>query len=160
MQFHSTSGDAGKLLLSTGTTGYTSTTAGSGLAHVYAGTFKGDADTWTASSALLSPPYPFSTSSSFTLAAGDYDFPPLSLPADYDPATHVAVDDMRGFLTGIYASPVGCLCTHKNCVVDGQTLGQIGTSINRPDRGYANNYNFFDPDNYISTSALLFSMDP
>ena len=47
-----------------------------------------------------------------------------------------------------------------NQVEEGQTLGQIATTIARPDRGYQGTYNYFDPDNYISTSAILLSMEP
>mmetsp|Transcript_24693 Transcript_24693/g.49106 ORF Transcript_24693/g.49106 Transcript_24693/m.49106 type:complete len:883 (-) Transcript_24693:20-2668(-) len=156
-------GTVGTLLISSGTTGYTSEMAESGLVHIYAGTFNGTLkDTWTSPSDLAAPTSPPASpvTSTFNLAASDFDLPPLAVPASYSPGTHIPADDLRAFLTGIYASPVGCICTHVNCVVPGSALGQIGTSIQRPDRGYSDNYNFFDPDNYISTSALLFSMDP
>ena len=68
-------------------------------------------------------------------------------------------DDYTAFMTGIYASPVGNLCTHSNEVESGFRVGQIATTIHRPTTGYSNNYNFFDPDNYLSTSALLYSGD-
>jgi hypothetical protein len=35
----------------------------------------------------------------------------------------------------------------------------MATTIARPDRGYEGTYNYFDPDNYIATSALLWSGD-
>jgi len=46
-------------------------------------------------------------------------------------------DDAHAMLMGVYASPVGNLCTHMNEVATGQSVGQIATTIARPDRGYA-----------------------
>lgn len=68
--------------------------------------------------------------------------------------------DVWALMTGVYASPVGCLCTHVNEVLPGQNVAQIATSIAHPQRGYWNNYNFFDPDNFLSSSAMLASGDP
>lgn len=39
-------------------------------------------------------------------------------------------------------------------------LGQIATTIARPDRGYGGTYNYFDPDNFISMTALIYSGEP
>ena len=39
-------------------------------------------------------------------------------------------------------------------------MAQIATTIARPSRGYGGNYNFFDPDNFISLSAMIYSGDP
>ncbi|GMH98096.1 hypothetical protein TrVE_jg12681 [Triparma verrucosa] len=100
-----------------------------------------------------------SSTSSFKLGATNRDLPSLSIPQDWSPSSLPLVD-LQSYLTGIYASPVGCLCTHVNQVEEGQTLGQIATTIARPDRGYSDTYNYFDPDNYISTSAILLSMEP
>ena len=72
----------------------------------------------------------------------------------------VSEEDLHALLTGIYASPAGCLCTHENAVAEGQQVAQMATTIARPDRGYAGTYNYFDPDNYINTAALLWSGDP
>lgn len=69
-------------------------------------------------------------------------------------------DDLHAALMGIYASPAGCLCTHMNEVADGVAVGQIATTIARPTRGYSGTYNYFDPDNYLSTAAMLWSNDP
>ena len=120
----------------------------SGFQVVYAGTFNNTHDKWVPLSALTAPApqsspaaKPPALLTSFQLAPLNRDFPALSIPSTYSPSTHLPLSDMHGFLTGIYASPVGCLCTHKNCVVDGKTVGQIGTTINRPGRGYEGNYN-------------------
>jgi hypothetical protein len=41
----------------------------------------------------------------------------------------------------------------------GFTVAQIATTIARPDRGYGGTYNYFDPDNFISLSAMIYSND-
>jgi hypothetical protein len=76
-------------------------------------------------------------------------------------AAAVAVDaesanDMRAVLTGVYASPVGCLCTYDNV----STPGQIAPSIHQPATAYGNTYNYFDPDNFFALTALMASGDP
>ena len=93
------------------------------------------------------------------IAVNNYDFPTGSLPStdEYDrPATY----DTHASLLGIYASAAGNLVTHANEVKPGYTVAQIATSIARPGRGYANNFNFFDPDNYFALTALAWSNDP
>lgn len=56
---------------------------------------------------------------------------------------------------GIYASPVGCLQTYY----DMQT-GIIAPTVSHPDVGYSPDSNFFDPDNFLSLSAMLYANDP
>lgn len=69
-------------------------------------------------------------------------------------------------MTGIYGSAPGCLCTFPNAPacpgMEGkhQKLGQIATTVARPDRGYGGTYNYFDPDNWFSMSALIYSGEP
>jgi hypothetical protein len=36
-------------------------------------------------------------------------------------------------------------------------VAQIATTIARPDRGYGGTYNYFDPDNFISLTAMIYS---
>ena len=93
------------------------------------------------------------------IAVNNRDFPAGGVESST--ASNLPDKDLSSMLTGIYASPVGALCTHKNEVVNGAgvSVGQIATTIARPDRGYSGTYNYFDPDNYISTSALLYSGD-
>lgn len=62
--------------------------------------------------------------------------------------------DIRTFLTGVYASPVGCLQSYYEL-----RDGTIAPTISHPDVGYSPNTNFFDPDNFISISAMLYSGD-
>lgn len=63
--------------------------------------------------------------------------------------------DVRTFLTGVYANPVGCLQSYYDL-----RDGTIAPTISHPDVGYSPNTNFFDPDNYISVSAMMYSGDP
>lgn len=81
------------------------------------------------------------------------DFPVAKLGT----GPNLPLKDLHSTMMAIYASPVGCLVTHINAVVYGERLGQIATTIARPDRGYEGTYNYFDPDNYLSVSAMLWS---
>jgi hypothetical protein len=98
---------------------------------------------------------------------------------------NLPLDDLEALMTGIYASPVGCLCTcarsmqharagaptlhgvssavvtarFDNEVVPTQRVAQIATTVARPGRGYGGTYNYFDPDNFISLSAMIYSGD-
>jgi hypothetical protein len=87
----------------------------------------------------------------------NFDFPVATLKAGQ---ANLLRDDLHAILTGVYASPVGCLCTHVNEVQDGVQVAQIATTPARPDRGYQDTYNYFDPDNYFSTTAMLWSNEP
>ncbi len=104
-------------------------------------------------------------STTLTMFAHDLDYPVGTLGGSEGSSTGVTKgsnlpdDDLHAFMTGIYASPVGCLCTHVSAVEERISVGQIATTIARPDRGYAGTYNYFDPDNYINTAALLWSGD-
>lgn len=98
------------------------------------------------------------------LAPNNADFPAQGPLGDVSAANTVGADDLRAMLTGIYGSPVGQLCTHDNAIVRGKRVGQMATTIGAPGYGYCGrggcSYNFFDPDSYLSTSALLYSGDP
>jgi len=61
---------------------------------------------------------------------------------------------------GRYASAPGNLMTYPNQVVPDQRVAQIATTIASPGRGYQGTYNYFDPDNFIALSALLYTGDP
>ena len=108
----------------------------------------------------------YTWSDSFSFTVNNHDFPIWSDADSILPVAGSSVSlaemqkDFVAFMTGIYASPVGNLCTHVNEVAQGETVGQIATTIATPQRGYSGNYNFFDPDNYLSISAMLFSGNP
>ncbi|KAJ1434219.1 hypothetical protein B484DRAFT_417533, partial [Ochromonadaceae sp. CCMP2298] len=74
---------------------------------------------------------------------GGYGVPGLPFP------------QLRALLTGIYASPAGCLQSYYH-----QQAGTIAPTIAHPDVGYTPDTNFFDPDNFLALSALLHSQDP
>jgi hypothetical protein len=93
------------------------------------------------------------------LAPNNADFPAQGPLGDVSATNTIAAHDLRAMLTGIYGSPVGQLCTHDNAIVPGKRVGQMATTIGAPGYGYSNSYSFFDPDNYLSTAALLYSGD-
>lgn len=60
----------------------------------------------------------------------------------------------QSYLTGIYASPVGCLQSyyaHQKAI--------IAPTISYPDVSYSPDYHFFDPDEFIALSAMLHAGD-
>eukprot|EP00760_Papus_ankaliazontas_P022893 PhM_4_TR19065/c1_g1_i1/m.17121 len=91
----------------------------------------------------------------YVLVANDRDFPLLDINDDGN--SQLPLDDLHAILTGIYASPAGNLFTMPNAVEPNTHVSQIATTIHRPDVGYSGTYNYFDPDNYLSTWALLIS---
>lgn len=95
----------------------------------------------------------------FELAPNDRDFPVQGPDGDLTTMPNVPAEDLQALLTGIYASTVGQLVTQIGGVEPGVRVAQMATTIARPDYGYANTFSFFDPDNYFSTAALLFSGD-
>ena len=95
-----------------------------------------------------------SYTSKWRLAPVDGDFP-VGTPVTRALAGNLPESQLRAFLTGIYASPVGCLESFNK-----DLPGQIAPSIHHPESAYKGLYNFFDPDNFISTSAMLYSGDP
>ena len=90
------------------------------------------------------------------VAPNNRDFPVLGLPGA---GKNLPEDDLAALLTGAYGTSPGCLCTYPSAVKRGETVGQIATTIANPGRGYSGTYNYFDPDNFISLSALIYSGD-
>lgn len=100
-----------------------------------------------------------------TIAAGTkWDYTMTWFPNNFDFPVYMLEDatkqpelpflDTQTFLTGIYASPAGCLQSYYN-----NQRGIIAPTISHPDVGYSPNTNFFDPDNFIALSALMYSGD-
>jgi hypothetical protein len=83
------------------------------------------------------------------------DFPTHTLGPFRMPAS-----DVRAILTGVYASPVGNINSQVNMVLPGEHVAQMATTPKTPRAGYEGTYNYFDPDNFISTAALLDVGDP
>jgi len=134
----------------------------SGVQMVLAGSLP-ELDTWSGgwkdmNSTALSQEKTWTTS--VDLAPNNFDFPAQGPFGDLTTDGNIPQATLQAFLTGIYASPVGQLCTHDNGVERGERVGLMATTIARPDYGYSGSYNFFDPDNYLSTAAMLFSGDP
>eukprot|EP00698_Gefionella_okellyi_P003010 TRINITY_DN12839_c0_g1_i1.p1 TRINITY_DN12839_c0_g1~~TRINITY_DN12839_c0_g1_i1.p1 ORF type:complete len:766 (-),score=178.45 TRINITY_DN12839_c0_g1_i1:39-2336(-) len=81
------------------------------------------------------------------------NFPVSTLPADAT-TPNLPTEDLRALMLGIYPGIVGCLNSY-----DPETPGQVAPSIHAPMTAYGNTYNYFDPDNYIGMSAMVFSGD-
>jgi hypothetical protein len=90
---------------------------------------------------------------SIRLGPNNYNFPIYLMP-DASVQANMPFKDIQSFLTGIYASPVGCIESYYN-----DRQGTVAPTIAHPDIGYSPNTNFFDPDNYLSMSSLLYSGD-
>ena len=90
------------------------------------------------------------------LVPNNYDFPVYMLNdvAQTNAVYSEDFDVLRSRLTGIYASPAGCLQSYY-----ANRIGTIAPTIAAPEVGYSPDTNFFDPDNFISLSALLYSGD-
>lgn len=134
----------------------------SGFQDVIAGSLP-EVDTWSAGwSNVTAQQLSVGTAWTFSYELGPnkFDFPVQGPFGDLPTSGNIADEQLQAMLTGIYGSPVGQLCTHDNGVVKGERVGQMATTIAKPYYGYRGNYNFFDPDNYLSTAALLFSGDP
>ncbi|GBG32963.1 Hypothetical Protein FCC1311_091892 [Hondaea fermentalgiana] len=92
------------------------------------------------------------------VAANNFDFPAgagLRKGLQHE----MPLRDLVIYMTALYGSPVGTLMTHANAIAPGQQVAHISPTIASPKRGYAGNYNFFDPDSYLGTAALLWSHD-
>lgn len=89
-----------------------------------------------------------------TFIPNNYDFPPYLLNNVTATPYTVPFQQLRAYLTGIYASPVGCLQSYYDL-----QFGTIAPTISHPDVGYSPDTNFFDPDNFISLSAMMYSGD-
>ena len=116
-----------------------------------------------------------SWSTSLLLAPNDRNFPAGGLaalpaaaqgeggraaPGAVPGSCGLADADAEGLLTGIYGSAVGCLNTYDGMVEPGARLAMASTTIDRPSYGYPGLYNFFDPDNFLTLSAVLGAADP
>jgi hypothetical protein len=89
-----------------------------------------------------------------TLFPNNYDFPVYTLNNIQETTKNIPFIDLRTSLTGIYGSAVGCLQSYYN-----KQTGIIAPTISHPDVGYSPDANFFDPDNFITLSAILYSGD-
>jgi hypothetical protein len=90
---------------------------------------------------------------SVSFVPNDYDFPAYLL-RDILARPIMPFTDIRTFMTGIYGSPAGCLQGYYE-----NHEGTIAPTISHPDVGYSPDTNFFDPDNFIALSALMYSGD-
>jgi hypothetical protein len=88
------------------------------------------------------------------LIPNNYNFPAYLLSNIDDSLNNMPFEYLQPYLTGIYGSPVGCIQSYYE-----NQKGIIAPTISHPDIGYDPDTNFFDPDNFISLSAMLYSGD-
>jgi hypothetical protein len=141
----------------------TSKTGGfsSGIQHVIRGNYPRKSlrleEAWSKSCWANASAVSLSAGESWTisleLGVNNMDFPTFPL-RDASVEPNMPELDVRSFLTGVYASPPGCLQSYYDL-----RDGTIAPTLATPDYGYSPNTNFFDPDNFISVSAMLFSGD-
>lgn len=95
----------------------------------------------------------FEWSQTYQFGPNNLNFPVYPVPnASKQP--NMPLVDIQTYLMGIYASPTGCLQSYYE-----YRWGTIAPTIAHPDIGYSPDTNFFDPDNFISLSAMMFSGD-
>lgn len=88
----------------------------------------------------------------YSLYPNNYNFPVF--PVWNATQNTIPFTDLQSYLTGIYASPAGCLQSYYT-----HYSGIIAPTVSAPYVGYSPDTNFFDPDNYITLSALMYSGD-
>lgn len=90
----------------------------------------------------------------FEFTPNNYDFPAYSMNDITNTKDNVEFLDLASSFIGIYGSPMGCIQSYYK-----DHDGMISPTIAHPDVGYSPLTNFFDPDNFISLSALMYSND-
>lgn len=86
----------------------------------------------------------------FVFMPNDHNFPIGSVRDVAASSRFLSFDDLQTYLLSVYGSPAGCLKSYY----EGWD-GTIAPTIAHPDTGYSPDTNFFDPDNFITLSALL-----
>jgi hypothetical protein len=135
----------------------------SALQHVVVGSYPRKSlkyeDAWSkkcwdgADSKEISPGQTWSFS--LSLGPNDMDFPVYLLHDASSSVSPVMPElDVQTLLTGVYSSAAGCFQSYYDL-----RQGTIAPTISHPDVGYSPNTNFFDPDNFITLSAILFAGD-
>ncbi len=124
----------------------------SGLQQVLAGCYPVH-DTWGGPGWANAAPARVTTGETWrvddTIAVNNDDFPVGAL----SPGPTLPVADLRALYTAIYGSSAGALDTYH-------LPGEVATTLAAPWRGYPHDYNFFDPDTWMTVSALVYSGDP
>ena len=91
----------------------------------------------------------------YMITPNDYNFPSGGLTT----GPNLPENDLVAMMIGLYASAPGNLCTYDNEVTKGIRVAQIATTIASPGHGYQGTYNYFDPDNFIALSSVLYTGD-
>ena len=88
--------------------------------------------------------------SAFKLYPNDMAFPVSSVPADYSLDTaNIPADDIGAVLMGVFGSPTGSMVSHTFA-----PEGRITPCVYFPSGCYSTTYNYFDPDSFLSITAM------
>jgi hypothetical protein len=124
----------------------------SGVEQVLAGKYP-TTDQWNATGWAGAQPIQLAQGqtwdTSATVAVNNRNFPDAQLAS---PQPNLPDDDLAAMMTGIYGTDAGMLNTYA---LPGEAAPQLAI----PDLHYGQSFNFFDPDSYFITSALLYSGD-
>lgn len=129
----------------------------SGLAHVYAGSLPTETwvDGWESSTPVDIAPVPTGSfapwNSSLFITPNDAAYPSGDVPTG---ASALPAADLQAVLSAVYGSPAGALVSHAFA-----PEGRITPCIGTPGRCYADLYNFFDPDSFLSITAMSYAGD-
>jgi hypothetical protein len=91
---------------------------------------------------------------SVALFPNNYDFPVYPVRNYTTTDRNMNFLDLASTLTAIYGSPMGCIQSYYEL-----HDGMIAPTIAHPNIGYYPKTNFFDPDNFISLSSMIYSQD-
>lgn len=83
------------------------------------------------------------------------NFPVYSVRDVLDASNMGDATQLATHLLGVYPSAVGCLQSYYD-----KQRGIVAPTVSHPDVGYSPDTNFFDPDNFLTLSAMLYAADP
>jgi hypothetical protein len=133
---------------------YNDTFFRSGVHYVLFGQFPSKENQWsdieTITPTLLAAGEKFTLNA--TILANNFDFP-IVYPY-YDIQVDMPIEHIRSMHTGVYASPASSLVSFD--IIE----GVIASNPSFPNRPYGQLYNFYDPDSWMSISAMSYLSDP
>jgi hypothetical protein len=89
-----------------------------------------------------------------TILVNDFDFPVVHPYQNDDSGVSMPIEHIRSLHTGVYAAAVSGLLSFDF------PEGVISPTVAAPQRAYWPLFNFYDPDAWMSGSALLYMADP
>jgi hypothetical protein len=128
----------------------------SGIHHLLFGKFPSKANKWSdLEKAKLTPLGPgLNATISQTILVNNFDFPVVYPYESDDNDVDMPIEHIRAFHTGVHASPVSALVSFD------VPEGVISPTVATPGRAYWPLFNFYDPDSWMSNSAMVYAADP